>query len=170
MPKKVVQLAEKLSAVYAILKYIGIDTLEDELHKRGVTVSVTPLDMQSEVFENERVKEDMSDIFRESCAIWGEIDDAERRIKTEIFTNMVPERLQFDSQTNPSGIRDSDFKKLVDLKYKMLKSEKSGDEESKEKASEKAMDEAAKKTFDIERSKTIRTGLMAMGAEEGRDG
>ena len=77
--------------------------------------------------------------------------------------------MQFDKQTNPSGLRDSDFKKLVDVKYKLLKSEKSGDEESKEKASEKAMDEAEKKTFEIERSKTIRTGLIAMGAEENRD-
>ena len=170
VPKKVVQLVEKLSSVYAILKYIGYYTLEDELVKNGMAVSAIPLEMQSEAFENDRIKEDMVEIFNESCKIWGEIDDAERRIKDDIFVNMVPENLQFDKQTNPSGLRDSDFKKLVDVKYKLLKSEKSGDDESKEKASEKAMDEAEKKTFEIERNKTIRTGLIALGAEESHDG
>ena len=170
VPKKVVQLVERLSSVYAILKYIGNHTLEDELVKNGIAVSATPLEMQSEAFENVRIKEDMVEIFNESCKIWSEIDDAERRIKGDIFVNMVPENLQFDKQTNPSGLRDSDFKKLVDVKYKLLKSEKSGDEESKEKASEKAMDEAEKKTFEIERNKTIRTGLIALGAEESHDG
>ena len=170
VPKKVVQLVERLSSVYAILKYIGSHTLEDELEKSGITVCATPLEVQSEAFENVRIKEDMVEIFNESCKIWGEIDDAERRIKDDIFVNMVPENLQFDKQTNPSGLRDSDFKKLVDVKYKLLTSEKSGDEESKEKASEKAMDEAEKKTFEIERNKTRRTGLIALGAEENHDG
>lgn len=169
VPKKVAQLVERLSSVYAILEYIGSTVLKDELDKNGITVCTHQLETQSEVFENARVREDMVDIFKESCRIWGEIDDAERRIKDDIFVNMVPSSLQFDKQTNPSGLRDSDFKKLVGVKYKLLKSEKSGDEESKEKASEKAMDEAEKKTFEIERSKTIRTGLIAMGAEESRD-
>lgn len=166
IPKKVTQLVERLSAVYSILKYIGNHTLEDELVKSGITVCSIPLDVQSEIFENERIKEDMIDIFDESCKICGEIDNAERRIKEDIFVNMVPDNLRFDKQSNPGGIRDSDFKKLVDVKYKLMKSEKSGDDESKEKASEKAMDEAEKKTFDIERSKTIRTGLIALGAED----
>jgi hypothetical protein len=53
----------------------------------------------------------------------------------------------------------------VDVKYKMLKSESSGDEEAKEKASEKVMDEAEKKSFEIERNRTIRVGLLALGVE-----
>lgn len=169
VPRKVAQLVDKLSAVYSILKYIGCHTLEDELLQHGVEVVTTPLEAQSEAFENSRVKEDMVLIFKEACSICGEIDDAERRIKDDIFVSMVPSSLQFDKQTNPSGLRDSDFKKLVEAKYKILKSEKSGDEESREKASEKVMDEAEKKTFEIERNKTIRVGLIAMGAEENRD-
>lgn len=165
VPKKVVQLVERLSATYAILKYIGCHTLDDELLKNKIGVSAVPLEMRSEVFENERIRESMKDIFDESCKIYGDIDNAERKIREDIFVNMVPGALQFDKDTNPSGIKDSDFKKLVNVKYKMLKSEKSGDEDAREKASEKVMDEAEKKTFEIERNKTIRVGLIALGAE-----
>jgi hypothetical protein len=165
VPKKLAQLVEKISAVHAILRYIGYSMLDDELDRHGITVCSTPLETTSEVFENERIKEDVRDIFEESCKIHAEIDGAEREIRENVFTGMVPENLQFDKNTNPGGIRDSDFKKLVDVKYKMLKSESSGDEEAKEKASEKVMDEAEKKSFEIERNRTIRVGLLALGVE-----
>lgn len=168
VPKKVVQIADKIAAAVALLRYIGNPTLEDELSKRGVEVCVKNLEDISETFANENVRKDMISIFDDSNRIWTEIDDAERKIKEDIFVNMVPAHLQFDKQTNPSGLRDTDFKKLVEVKYRLLKSEQ-GDAEAKEKASEKAMDEAEKKTFEIERNKTIRTGLIALGAEEGEE-
>lgn len=164
VPKKLMQLVEKISLVHALLKYVGYDVLDKELLKRGIMVSSESFESKSEAFENEQIRKDMADTLFESCKIQGEIESAERSISDDVFTNMVPVDLQFDKNTNPGGIRDSDFKKLVGVKFKLLKSEQS-DVEAKEKASEKAFDEAEKKTFEIQRSKTVRAGLIAIGAD-----
>lgn len=169
VPKRLLRIAETLALVHSMLRYVGCRTLDDELSRRGITVESVPLEETGEGFANERVRSGIKESLMESCAIRGQVEEAERSIREEIFEEMVPERLRFDKDSNPGGIRDSDFKKLVDVKFKLVKSEKA-DLSEKEKASEKAFDEAEKKTFEIQRSKTVRAGLMALGAEGSSDG
>lgn len=166
IPKKLLQLVEKIATVHAILEYIGYGILNRELAKRNVTVISTSLENRSESFDNEQIRENVKEIFEESCRIKSEVEGANREICENIFTNMVPSELQFDKEHNPSGIKDSDFKKMVDIKYNLVKSEKSDDAEAKEKANEKVFDEAEKRTFEIQRSMIVRSGLMALGAKE----
>lgn len=164
VPKKLMQLVDKISLVHALLKYVGYDVLDKELLKRGIMVASESFENKSEAFENEQIKNDITETLTESCKIQGDIESAERSIREDVFPNMVPVDLQFDKNTNPGGIRDSDFKKLVEVKFKLVKSEQA-DVEAQEKASEKAFDEAEKKTFEIQRNKTMRAGLIALGAE-----
>ena len=170
VPKKLAQLVERISLVHALLNYIGFDLLDEELRKRGITVMSTPLEDKSDAFENEQLRNDVKDALEQSCRIQKDIEVAEREISESVFENMVPLRLQYDKDQNPGGLRNTDFKKLVDVKFRLVKSEKSGDNSEKEKASDKAFDEAKKKMFEIQRNETMRTGLIALGSEDGGDG
>lgn len=165
IPKKLSTLVDKLALVVPLLEYVGKDTLRNELHKRGITIACTPLEDRYEAFQNEQLAADIKDALEESCGLQKEIEVAERSIAEEIYPNMVPTELQYDKNSNPAGIKESDFKKMVELKFKLLKSEKE-DEQSKDKSKEKVLEEAEKRTYDITRNETVRYGLMSMGLDE----
>lgn len=154
IPKKLTKLVDTLSAVHSMLKYIGNTMLDDELTKRGIKVISKSMEEQSEVFENDMVKKDVKTVFEQTCNIQADIEAAKRKIVEDIYTSMVPNELQYDKNTNPAGIKDSDFDKLVGIKYNIIKSERA-DDDAKEKANDKAASEAEKKTFDIARNETI---------------
>ena len=164
IPKKLTTLVDKLALVVPLLEYVGKDALQNELHKRGITIACTPLEDRYEAFQNEQLAADIKDALEESCGLQKEIEVAERSIAEEIYPNMVPTELQYDKNSNPAGIKESDFKKMVELKFKLLKSEKE-DEQSKDKSKEKVLEEAEKRTYDITRNETVRYGLMSMGLD-----
>lgn len=152
--KKLAKLVDTLSSVHALLKYIGCNTLDEELQKRGIRVISKSMEEQSEVFENELVKKDVNGVFEQTCLIQSDIEEAKRKITEDIFSSMVPSELQYDKNTNPTGLKGSDFDKLVSIKHSIIKAEKS-DNDEKEKVNDKVTVEAEKKTFDIARNETI---------------
>jgi len=159
LPKKLVQVIEKIDAVVALLKYIGHTEFEDELNKRGITLKYDTLEKVSEVFQNDMIREDVVNVFNSSCSIQKEIDDKKLEISEVIFENSVVPELRYDKDLNPSGIKQSDFGKLVTIKAKI---EKAKTEESKTKAEETANNMSAEKTFDITRSEILRAKYMEM--------
>lgn len=165
VPKKLSALVDKIALIVPILKYVDNHMLLNELSKRDIVISSTPLEDRYEAFQNEQLRSDIKDTLEESCGLQKDIEIAQRNIVDDIYPNMVPTELQYDKNSNPAGIKESDFKKMVDLKFKLLKSEKE-DEESKDKSKGKVLEEAEKRTYDITRNETVRYGLMSMGLED----
>jgi hypothetical protein len=165
LPKKLVQIIDKLNAVVAVMSYIGHTELEKELEKCGIVLKYKTLEEISDVFQNEYVKEDVVNVFNSSCRIQKEIDDKKTEISEVIFENSVAPELRYDKDINPSGIKQSDFGKLVSIKAKI---EKAKTEDSKAKAEETANNMSEEKTFDITRSEILRAKYMEMteSAEE----
>jgi hypothetical protein len=165
LPKKLVQIVDKLNAVVAVMSYIGHTELEKELEKCGIVLKYKTLEEISDVFQNEYVKEDVVNVFNSSCRIQKEIDDKKTEISEVIFENSVVPELRYDKDINPSGIKQSDFGKLVSIKAKI---EKAKTEDSKAKAEETANNMSEEKTFDITRSEILRAKYMEMteSAEE----
>lgn len=159
LPKKLVQLADRLGAVVATLAYIGHGELEEELAKRGISLSYKTLEETSEVFENEDVKANVKSVFDTVCGIQKDIDATKTEISEVIFENSVCQELRYDKDLNPSGIKPSDFAKLVSVKAKI---EKAKTDENREKAEETANATAEEKTFDITRSEILRAKYLEM--------
>lgn len=159
LPKKLVHLADRLGAVVAMLAYIGHGELEDELAKRGISLKYKTLEETSEVFENEDVKADVKSVFETVCGIQKDIDATKTEISEVIFENSVCQELRYDRDLNPSGIKASDFAKLVSVKAKI---DKAKTDENREKAEETANATAEEKTFDITRSEILRAKYLEM--------
>lgn len=157
LPKKLVQLVERISAVAALLKYIGHGEFEDELGKRGIGLVYKTLEEQSPAFENEHVKEDVKGVFDAVCGIQKEIDRKRTEISEEVFECSVPQELRYDKDACPCGIKPSDFGKLVAVKAKI---EKAKTDESMAKAVGTANTMSEEKTFDIARSEILRAKYM----------
>lgn len=165
LPKKLVQLVEKLDAVVAVLSYIGHDEFEDELKKRGIAFKYEPLERQSDVFQNELVKRDVIGVFDSCCAIQKEVDAKKVEISESIFETSVPQELRYDKDMNPIGIKPSDFGKMVSIKAKI---EKAKTDETKDKAVSAADTMSEEKTFDITRSEILRAKYLEMSSDTER--
>ncbi len=159
LPKKLTQLVDKIAAVASMLAYIGHGEFEEELGKRGISLKYKTLEETSEVFENEDVKADVKAVFDTSCRIQKEVDDTKTAISEVIFENSVCQELRYDKDLNPSGIKPSDFTKLVSVKAKI---DKAKTDETKEKAEETANATAEEKSFDIARSEILRVKYLEM--------
>jgi len=162
LPKKAMALVDRLSAVVQLLRYIGHGELEAELARRGITLSYAKLEDVSDAYGVDAIHRDIVSVFDTSCSIQKDIDDANREITEGIFTSAVPQELQYDKDTNPTGLKNSDFKKLVALKVKLIKSIT---EEAAEKTEDAINNSAYEKTNEIARNELIREKLMTMSAE-----
>jgi hypothetical protein len=65
----------------------------------------------------------------------------------------------YDKETNNSGLKPGDFKKLVDLKAKQLAAKS---EEAKTKIEQKLHDAAADKQFEIARAELVRDKIVGL--------
>ena len=155
---KVQKLVRKVALVVKMLDYIGHSELEDEFSRYGISLEYEKLET-NETFEDENIREDIKGIFSNGKSIKEDIDRKNSSIKEEIFENSVPQELQFEKSTNPTGLKSSDFCKLVAMRTRYLMAQ---DEESKEKADEKASDMAGDCEFSIERNRLMQMKLSEL--------
>lgn len=158
---KVQKLVRKVALLVRMLDYIGYGKLEAEFGKYDIGLSYDRLS-ENEVFSDERIKEDVKGIFENGKSIKEDVDGKNNSIKEDIFANSVPQELQFDKSSNPSGLKSSDFCKLVAMRTKFLMAQ---DDESKEKADERASDMAGDCEFSIERSRLMQLKLSELNQE-----
>jgi hypothetical protein len=118
------------------------------------------------VFENEEIEASVKEVFERGKDLKGETEKNNEEIKTVIFETVVPQELQFEKNTNPTGIRSSDFCKLVDLKAKLLMAQSN---EDREKVDEKANDMAGQCEFDSARNKLIQQKLINLELDASQD-
>lgn len=157
------KLVAKVAPLVRILQYIGCMDVEKEFEKYGISLEYEKYGEDEEsVFRNEGVKSTVMDVFENGKSLKAETERNAEAIKTTIFETAVPPELQFDKSTNPTGIRSSDFCRLVDLRAKILMAQS---EEAKEKAEEKASDMAGQCEFDMERSRVVQSKLVDMQSQ-----
>lgn len=156
---RITKLVEKIGNVVALMRYIGHYEIEDEFKKFGIELKFSNLEEIHDMFSNEYVEQDIKEIFNNSCKIQQDITNGINEIKVGIFENDVPHTLQYDANDNRSGLKPTDFMKLVKL---AAKCQNAVDETSKNKAEAATSREAENNTFGIARLETIRAKVMEL--------
>ena len=167
IPKKASQLVERLANVVSMLRYLGHSEFENELGRRGIKLSYSKLEDVSDVFSNDAIHSTLDDVFKSACSIQKQINDKKREIVETVFELEVPKMLQYDKDTNPSGIKPTDFNRLVQIQTKKIKAQS---DEAKDKVDMQATNEAENKHCDSIRSEILREKYMSLMEEEPDDG
>lgn len=154
---KVQKIVQKIAPIVKMMDYIGHGEIEKEFSKYGITFDYLHLSDSETIFENEDVEKDIKEIFERGTNLKTENDKNNEEIKTTIFENIVPAELQFEKSSNPTGIRSSDFCKLVDIRTKLMMA---STDEAMEKVKEKANDMAGQFEFDNARNRLMQTKMI----------
>lgn len=105
-----------VSTVYAtgsILKYIDKQALIDQaLSDRSVIVTIPTLETLNAKFVDNDLKIQIKEIFNQALECQNKIQEAQDAISVEIYEKL-PSELIFDSKTNKSGLKTSNFNALV---------------------------------------------------------
>lgn len=105
-----------VSVVYAagrMLKYIGRDEIvNNALQDRSTSVNFTDLENLSDHFKKDDVKILVAEIFNQAEECQKNIVNAQNEIKMDIYERL-PTELIFDSKSNKSGLKSSNFAALV---------------------------------------------------------
>jgi len=160
------KMVEKTSSVIFLLKYLGNDELANEFGKKGITIGFDTLEEQNEVFENENIKKNIEEVFETGKKLKDEVDSGKQAITETIYSNSVPEELQYDKSSNPCGIKPTDFARLVEVKTKLIMA---FDEEAKDKVKDQANLLAEDKEFEIARNRIIQSKLEMYSIDKNSD-
>lgn len=159
---KIEKLVQKIAPIVKLMNYIGHAEIEKEFLKYGITLDYTKLIDSETLFEDENIEKDVKEIFETGKNLRVETDNNNEAIKGTIFETSVPLELQFDKSSNPTGIKSSDFCKLVDIQTKLLMA---NTEEAREKVDEKANDMAGEIEFANVRNKLMQSKLIDLQSE-----
>lgn len=162
-PTKFEKIVDRIALVFDYLRYIGAHELENEFEKRGMKIESKRLEDRSDVWADDRVKENIKSIFAEGRKVRENVAADTQVITEEILLRAVPQELVYEKDSNPVGLKKGDWSKLVDFKTKLLMAK---EDEQKEKIEDQASDLAAEKQFDQERAKLMQAKLTALEAEE----
>lgn len=115
-------IVEKLTEITQYARYIGNTDLEDRLANLGIKLDVKNLEDESPYFADDDVREVIKDIFSQSKDVQTAINNANENIKGKIYEEL-DDSIKY-SKANPSGIKSSQFSKLVGTKaVSIMKSE-----------------------------------------------
>jgi len=157
---RIEKIVDKIIPVIDMLRYIGNTKLDDEFKKYGVVLTKTSkLEDKYLGLNDENKCKTLVDIFTSATNIKQKVVDGNEFINSDIFTKKVPIDLQYDKGNNNTGIKPSDFKKLVDVKTKLILA---NSEEAKEKIEEKIEHIASEKQFEAARAELVRDKLMKL--------
>ena len=159
---KIQKLVAKIALALDYLRYIGANELENEFNRHGISLATgTRLEDKSEVWTNEQVKQNIKNIFIAGKNVREEVKDGIATITDNIYNLNIPQDLVYEKDANPTGLKKSDWSKLVDIKTKMMMAKV---EEQKDKAEDQANTLAAEKQFEQARAKLMQTKLISMEA------
>lgn len=157
---KVQKLVDKIASALDVLRYAGCTVLDDEFSKRGISLAAgTRLEDKHEKLKDNAVRANVADIFKTAVGLKQKARDDNDFISTTIYTEKIPAELLYDKDSNNSGLKPGDFRKLVDLKAKQLMA---SSEEAKAKVEQKIQKAAADKQFEIARAELTRDKITQM--------
>lgn len=157
---KIQKLVDRIALALDYLRYIGANELENEFGRRGISLATgIRLEDRSEVWADERVKQNIIGIFDAGKNIREQVKNDTREFAEGIFETAVPSELVYEKNSNPVGLKKSDWSKLVDAQTKLIMAQPG---EQLEKAETQINDLAADKQFDQERARLMQVKLAAM--------
>lgn len=156
---KVEKIVEKIMPVISMLRYIDENILDKELAKHGLQITAAKLEDICPGLATDDKKKVIKDIFNEAKNIKMKVAADNEQISDMIFNSKVPIDLQYDKNTNNTGLKPGDFSKLVDVKTKLLLAQT---EDAKAKIDEKIEHIATEKTFEAARAELVRDSLTTM--------
>ena len=112
-------LVAKIAEVAAILEYLGNTTLRDKFAERGINFEVTPFEQGNEHLSKPETRTVVADIFVQTVEAKKELKDLEDRLDSDFYGNLS-EEVKYDKDSNASGIKLADFKKLVKVKQESM--------------------------------------------------
>ena len=146
------KIVHKITDVVKYLSYIGDTSIDDEFKKFGIELKYEPL-TENEMFAQDHIKEEITAVFNTGKEIKMDMESGKNKIKNNIYSEAVPLELQYDKNENPTGIKKSDFTKLVDIKAKLMSAKDNDDEQ--EKTKEKAEKLATEYVFQNRRNEIL---------------
>ena len=157
---KIDKIVDKLIPILYILRYIEANALEDALAKYGIKLDgMQKLDVLYPDLAEQTKRDAVKTIFSDAKSIKDKINKENESIGTSIYMQKVPVDLQYDKSANNTGLKPGDFRKLVDMKFKL---DMAKSKEQKDKVDEKIQDQAAEKQFEIARAELVRDGLTIL--------
>lgn len=156
---KVEKLADKLVPVLKILRYIGNTALDDALKANGIQVTVSSIDNDIPGLADASKKTAISGILNSAIKLRQKAIDDDSYISEDIYQKKVPTELQYDKKSNNTGLKTGDWKKLVDMKTKLIMAKS---EEAKEKVEDKIEAAASEKQFEVARAELVRDKLTKL--------
>ena len=154
---KVQKIFEKAIPVISLLRFIGCHKLDNELNRLGCKLDAPALEHTYSGLSGKAPI--LTDIFSNAKSIKEKVNADNQQIEDRIFTVKVPVELQFDKDTNNAGLKAGDFKKLVDVKAKLIMAQT---EDAKSKVAEKIEHIASEKQFEAARAELVRDSLTSM--------
>lgn len=159
-PTRTQKILDKIVPVIHILKYIGNQDFFDELDKRGITINAgAKLEDRYKKLDSDEKRAVMRDIFNNAKNVKQKMVDDADKISNEIYQGKVPIDLQYDKDMNHTGMKQSDFVKLVDMKMKLIMA---NSDEAKEKVEEDIDNLACEKQFEVARAELVRDSLTGL--------
>lgn len=157
---KIEKIVSKIVPVYELLRYIGSDVLDKEFQKYGLVLTTSSkFEDKYQDLDNDAKREAISGIFASAVKTRDDVNSLNTRIEQDLYQTKVPIDLQYDKTTNNTGIKPGDFKKLVDVKTKLIMAQS---DEAKEKVEEKIQHIAEEKQFEAARAELVRDKLTKM--------
>lgn len=164
-PTKLQKLVDRIALALDYLRYIGASDLDKEFDRRGITLATgTRLEDKSEVWADDRVRQNIVNVFAAGKAIREQVRNDTKEFAEGIFETAVPAELVYEKNSNPVGLKKSDWSKLVDAQTKLMMAQPG---EQLEKAEAQINDLAADKQFDQERARLMQVKLTSLEAEAG---
>lgn len=157
---KIEKIVSKIVPVYEILRYIGSDILDKEFQKYGLTLtSSSKFEDKYSDLNNDDKRKAILDIFTSAVKTKDNVNAINTCISQDLYQTRVPVDLQYDKTTNNTGIKSSDFKKLVDIKTKLVMAQT---DDAKEHVEEKIQHIAEEKQFEAARAELLRDKITTM--------
>lgn len=154
---RIEKIVDRIIPVIDILRYIGSTKLDEAFQKKGIKIYRSDsLEDKYPILNDDFKRDSLKDIFTCATKLKQDVVDGNEYINSTVYTQKVPVDLQYDKSTNNTGLKTTDFKKLVDAKTKLLMA---NSDEDKEKAEEKIEHIASEKQFEIARAELVRDKL-----------
>lgn len=156
---KLEKIVDKIVPVISLLQFIDQDILNAEFKKRNAVVNVAAFSEMFSGLAADGKKDVLKEIFETAKSIKMKVITDSERITNDVFSTKVPIELQFDKDTNNSGLKAGDFQKIVDVKTKLLIAQT---EDDKAKVDEAIQHIATEKQFEAARAELVRDTLANM--------
>lgn len=153
------KIVERIMPVIKILRYINNSTLDDALKANGIELKAVKLEADIPGLADDNKKIAIAGILESAIKLRQKAADNDNYISTDIYQKKVPIDLQYDKKSNNTGLKQGDWKKLVDMKTKLIMATS---DEAKEKVEDKIETAASEKQFEAARAELVRDKLTKL--------